>query len=114
MKRIEHQKTASPTTVLLFSGCHRATNCRHVPLSTDGRLYEVLAHTGFHPGLIARLIAFLPDALQRCRTQFSDTVRFSSHTACREHAGNIRVRGKYIGIENHAAYSGLRPDRHRR
>lgn len=113
MKRIEHQKRRRRRPYCFF-GSHRATNCRHVPLSTDGRLYEVLAHTGFHPGLIARLIAFLPDALQRCRTQFSDTVRFSSHTACREHAGNIRVRGKYIGIENHAAYSGLRPDRHRR
>lgn len=114
MKRIEHQKTASPTTVLLFSGAIvlQIVGMSLFPLTAG--LYEVLAHTGFHPGLIARLIAFLPDALQRCRTQFSDTVRFSSHTACREHAGNIRVRGKYIGIENHAAYSGLRPDRHRR
>lgn len=57
MKRIEHQKRRRRRPYCFF-GSHRATNCRHVPLSTDGKLYEVLAHTGFHPGLIARLIAF--------------------------------------------------------
>lgn len=114
MKRIEHQKTASPTTVLLFSG---AIVLQIVGMS----LFPLTAgYTKFWPTLasiLALLLGsslFCRDALQRCRTQFSDTVRFSSHTACREHAGNIRVRGKYIGIENHAAYSGLRPDRHRR
>lgn len=113
MKRIEHQKRRRRRPYCFF-GSHRAANCRHVPLSADDWLYEVLAHTGLHSDLIARLVAFLPDALQRCRTQFSDTVRFSSHAACREHAGNIRVRGKRIGIENHAACRGLRPDRHSR
>ena len=70
MKRIEHQKIGVADDRIAFFGSHRATNCRHVPLSTDGRLYEVLAHTGFHPGLIARLIAFFAG----CFTKVSHSV----------------------------------------